>query len=112
MTWSWEQSTSEQPFPKYKRHSVEDWRRAVYRARGTMARSNGVRVLLLYLADHMRGNLTVSVSRRQIADALAIPPGEVTSRIKAARNAGMLDLVESARGQRCATYAATCPGAW
>lgn len=49
-----------------RRRTVEDWRRAVFAAPPEHL-SDGARVLLLYLADHMRADRTVSLPRHKMA---------------------------------------------
>lgn len=69
-----------------RRRTVEDWRRAVFRART----SGNVQVLLLLLAEHMRTDLSVSVPRATLAAALGIHEQRVADRVKAAIEAGWL----------------------
>ena len=59
---------------------------------------------LVYLADNMKANRTVSVPRSTIAHELGISASEVTQRIKAAREAGLLDTVVPARRHAAAVY--------
>ncbi len=73
--------------------NAAEWKALVYLYRGPGV-SNGVRVLLLYLADHMGANRVVSVPRSTIARDLNISEREVTQRIEAAREAGLLDTAD------------------
>ena len=88
--------------------TAAEWKALVYRHRGPGV-SNGVRVLCLYLADNMRPNRTVSVPRSTIARDLGISASEVTQRIKAARDAGLLDTVVQARPHVTAVYQGLFP---
>ena len=83
--------------------TAAEWKSLVFRYRGPGV-GNGVRVLLLYLADHMKANRMVSVPRSTIARDLGISEREVTARIKAAREAGLLDTVVPARRCAAAVY--------
>lgn len=67
------------------------WRRVVLRSPRI---NDSVRVLLLYLADHMRANRTVSVPRSKIADDLGRSERRISERVSAAHAAGFLDTVE------------------
>jgi hypothetical protein len=71
--------------------------------------NGNVGILLLYLADHMRADLTVSVPRTQIAADLNIHPARVTERIKAAHDAGLLDTIVHGRERTTAVYKAMFP---
>ena len=71
------------------------WRAAVFKHRRT---PEATRVLLLYLADHVRHDETVSVPRITIARALGIEERRVTERVKSARDLGWL--VTVTRGQK------------
>ncbi len=88
--------------------TAAEWKALVYCYRGPGV-GNGVRVLLLYLADRMRANRTVSVPRSTIARDLGISASEVTQRIKAARDAGLLDTVVQASPHVTAVYAGQFP---
>lgn len=90
--------------------TVADWRAVVYRHRAEGV-SNGVRVLLVYLADHMNVDRTVSVPRSQIAADLGVSASEIRTRLQAARAAGLLDTVRRGRPGVTAVYAATFPKA-
>ena len=83
--------------------TASEWRAFVYRYRGPGV-GNGVRVLLVYLADNMRPDRTVSVPRSTIARDLGVSEREVTARIRAARDAGLLDTVVPARRCAAAVY--------
>jgi hypothetical protein len=69
------------------RRTVEDWRRAAYRSHLI---SDPVRVLLLWLADHARQDMTVSVPRDRIAKALNKSERRIAERFRDARDAGFL----------------------
>lgn len=88
--------------------TAAEWRALVYRYRGPGV-GNGVRVLLIYLADHMRPNRTVSVPRSTIARDLGISTAEVTKRMKAAKDAGLLDPVQRGRPGVTAVYQGLFP---
>lgn len=83
--------------------TAAEWKALVYRHRGPGV-SNGVRVLLIYLADRMEADRTVSVPRSTIARDLGVSEREVTARVKAARDAGLLDTVIPARRCAAAVY--------
>lgn len=87
---------------------VGDWRALVYGVRGEGV-GNGVRVLLLFLADHMDGQRRVSVPRSRIAGALGVSTAEVTKRIGAAHAAGLLDTVRKGRPHVTAQYQGLFP---
>lgn len=88
------------------RRTIEDWRRAVYRARV----SGNVQVLLLLMADHMRTNLTVSVPRTILAKELGIHEQRVAERIKVATEHGWLFRSAGGYRGRTAEYRALFPG--
>lgn len=92
-----------------RRRTVDDWRRAVYRS---TTLSDRVKVLLLYLADHMRDNRQVSVPRAQVAKGLGRSERRVTERITEAHEAGWLSTVT--RGQKgiTAVYQGLFPDAF
>lgn len=68
-----------------------------------------VKVYLLYLADHMRADRTVSIPRRHVAVALGASERRVDDWNTAARQVGLLDVV--VRGQKgvTAVYVALFP---
>lgn len=82
---------------------VGSWRALVYRYRGP-AVGNGVRVLLLYLADHMNSHRYVSVPRQRIAHDLGVSESEVRTRLTAAHKAGLIDTVQRGQKGRTAVY--------
>ena len=88
------------------RRTIDDWRRAVYRARV----SGNVQVLLLLMSDHMRANLTVSVPRVTLAKELGIHEQRVAERIKVATDDGWLFLSAGGYRGRTAEYRALFPG--
>lgn len=88
------------------RRTVDDWRRAVYRARV----SGNVQVLLLLMSDYMRSNLTVSVPREVLAKGLGIHEQRVAERIKAATEHGWLFRTGGGYRGRTAEYRALFPG--
>lgn len=88
--------------------TVADWKATVYQHRAE-GLGNGVRVLLLFLADNMKANRMVSVPRSQIAAALGVSTAEVTKRIKAARDAGLLYSVRQGRPGVTAVYQGLFP---
>lgn len=89
-----------------KRRTVDDWRRAVYKARV----SGNVQVLLLKMADHMRDNRRVSVPRERLADELGIHPQRVAERIKTAVDTGWLSKISGGYRGLTATYEGLFPG--
>lgn len=86
--------------------SAVDWRAVVYRHAGI---NNSVRVLLLYLADNMRADRTVSIPQSQIAADLGVNVRRVKERIAAARSAGLLDTVRKGRPGTTAMYQGLFP---
>lgn len=86
--------------------SAADWRAVVYRHAGI---NNSVRVLLLYLADNMRADRTVSIPQSRIAEALGVSTRRVKERIAAARSAGLLDTVRKGRPGTTAMYQGLLP---
>lgn len=88
--------------------TIAEWKAMVYQHRAE-GLGNGVRVLLLFLADNMKANRMVSVPRSQIAAALGVSTAEVTNRIKAAREAGLLDSVRQGRPGVTAVYQGLLP---
>ena len=73
-----------------RRRTVDDWRRAVYRSH---AIGDPVRVLLLFLAEHMKSDRTLSVKRDVIATALGKSERRVSERVSAAHEAGFLSTI-------------------
>jgi hypothetical protein len=88
------------------RRTREDWRRVVYRSK---AITDSTRTLLLYLADHMRADRTVSVPRSQIAEALGRNERRVAERFQAAVEAGFLSSVAPGQPGRTAIYQGIFP---
>jgi hypothetical protein len=80
------------------RRSVDEWRRAVYRS---TTLSDRCKVLLLFLADNMRQDRTVSVPRQRLASALGRSERRITERITEAHDAGWL--FTRVRGQKGVT---------
>ena len=78
-----------------KRRTIDDWRREVFRS---TVLSDRTKVLLLYLAEHMREDRKVSVPREQIAKALGKSERRITERVTEAHDCGWLDTV--VRGQK------------
>lgn len=72
------------------RRTVEEWRRRVYRSRSI---TDGVRVVLLFLADRMSADCKVSVPRKDIAASLGVSERRISERVSAAHAAGLLDTV-------------------
>lgn len=87
------------------RRTVEDWRRAVFKANAP----GNVQVLLLLLADHMRTNLTVSVPRDKLAKSLGVHEKRVGDRFKAAIELGWLLKTGGGYRGRTAEYRALFP---
>lgn len=91
----------------YTRGTFRDaWRREVLRS-GRI--SDSVRVLLLVLADNIRGKDRISLPRNQLAEILGRSPQRITERIQLACEAGFLDRVESGKPGRTAVYQALIP---
>lgn len=72
------------------------WKQAVYAPRDGM--TNGCRVLLLYLHDHMDSRGIVSRPRSKVCTDLGLHSARVTERLRQARDLGFLDTVR--RGRR------------
>lgn len=86
--------------------NANDWRALVYRHAGI---NNSVRVMLLYLADNMRADRTVSIPQSRIAEALGVNPRRVKERIADARSAGLIDTVRQGRPGITAMYQGLFP---
>ncbi|RYC14564.1 hypothetical protein [Nocardioides zhouii] len=69
------------------RHTLSDWRRAVYRSTTLTDRT---KVLLLFLADHMGQDRRVSIPRHKIAAGLGRSERRITERITEAHDSGWL----------------------
>ena len=80
-----------------------EWKAHVYRYHGPYV-GNGVRVLLLLLADHMDQRRHVSVPRPRLAGMLGISEMEVKKRVAAAKKAGLLDNVVKGHNGVTAVY--------
>ena len=89
-----------------RRSTVEEWRRAIYRASQL---SGNVQVLLLYLADNMRNNRQVSVPRQQMANDLGLSERRVSERVSKAHSLGWLDTVSSGYRGHVAVYVGLFP---
>lgn len=85
---------------------VEDWRREVYRSRRV---PDSVRVLLLLLAERMRPDLTVSVPRAELAEALSLSPRRVSERLATAVQARLLERLVRGQKHVTAVYRGTWP---
>lgn len=85
-----------------------EWKAHVYGYRGKRV-GNGVRLLLVLMAEHMDGKRYVSVPRSQLADALGISRREVADRLTAAKEAGLLDSVRAGRPGVTAVYQGLFP---
>jgi hypothetical protein len=81
--------------------TVPEWRATVYLCPTV---SNGVKVLLLYLADRMDERRNVSVPRVTIARAHAVPEIEIKRRMTEAHKAGLLDTISRGQKGRTAVY--------
>lgn len=93
------------------RRTVEDWRRAVY-ASTDPNMTGAVKVLCLYLSDHMRLNSRhVSVPRKQIAKALGVHEQRIAERYRKAVDAQFLTLVSPGYVGHTAVYQGTWPDA-
>jgi len=71
--------------------------------------TEGVRVLLLVLADRMRAERYVSVPRSELAQVLDVAPRRVTERILIAKELGLLDTVAQGRPGVTAVYQGLFP---
>lgn len=98
------------------RRSVEDWRREVYRARvvvtsaGVKVRvTSTVRLGLIYLSDHMKGDRTVSRPRHLMAADLGVSERSVDNIISAAHVAELLDTVVKGHKGVTAVYQGVFP---
>ena len=87
--------------------TLAEWKAVVYLHRGL---PSSVKVLLLFLADHMADDLTVSVPQSELTERLGLWRQHVSDRVKAAVAAGVLTLVEPAHGRRPAVYVASRRG--
>ena len=76
------------------RFNRERYRRAVQKTRGV---SHPVRLLLLEMLQHADAHGYVTITRRELAKALATSPPTITDRTAGARASGWLNVVE--RGQ-------------
>lgn len=83
--------------------SRAEWKAHVYQFRGDGV-GNGVRVLLLLLADHMDPSCRVSVPRHKLAAALGVSETEIKKRIKIAQDVGVLRSVARGHQGRTAVY--------
>jgi len=90
-----------------RRPTVEDWRRAVYRS----GVSDRAKVLLLFMADHMRSNRHVSIPRAKMAAELNVRERRVTERITEAHRAGFLSTVSAGYIGHTAIYQGLFPDA-
>lgn len=84
----------------------EAWRKVVMRS---PLINDSVRVLLLYLADHMRANRMVSVPRKKMSTDLGRTERRITQRISAAHDAGFLDTVQAGYRGHTAVYQGLFP---
>lgn len=89
-----------------RRRTVADWREAVFRS---AAITDSVRVVLLFLAEHMRENRQVSVPRKDIARNLGRSERKVSQRIADAHAAGFLDTIQRGRKGHTAVYVGLFP---
>ena len=88
------------------RRSVYDWRRAVFRSEI----SPNVRLLLIYMSDHMQErNRHVSIPRVKMAAALGWAEQRVSQRLKEAVEAGFLSSVEPGYRGHTAVYQGLFP---
>lgn len=91
-----------------KRLSVNEWRAMVFRSNDPRMTA-AVKVLCLYLADHMTPNRNVSVPRKQIADDLGCHEQRVAERFKKAVDADYLTNIQPGHIGRTAIYQACRP---
>jgi hypothetical protein len=71
--------------------------------------TNGCRIVLLYLAEHMNAKGIVSTPRSTLAEGLGVAPARITEAIQLGRQLGFLDIVRRARPGVTATYQALIP---
>ena len=90
------------------RRSNEDWRRDVFRAPAEVLPA-AVKVLCLYLADHMRPSGFVSVPRGQMATDLGCHKARVAERLAKAVEAEYLHRVSPGYTNRTAEYGRSWP---
>jgi len=83
------------------------WKQAVYAPRAGL--SDGTRVLLLYLHDHMDARGIVSRPRSKVCADLGLHSARVTERLRQARDLGFLDTVRRGRPHVTAVYQAVIP---
>ena len=88
------------------KRSLNDWRRAVYKAQGL---KGNVQVLLLLMSEYMHANRHVSVPRSELAEKLGVHEQRVADRIKAARDHGFLNIVSRGYRGHTAVYQGTFP---
>lgn len=100
---------------------LDRWRELVFTFRGsfraakgdgdekTYSMTDGVRVLLLKMHEHMDAKGIVSVPRSVLARELGIAPARVSERIHIARGLGLLDVVRRPRPGVTAVYQAKLP---
>jgi hypothetical protein len=90
---------------------VDDWRKSVY-ASSDPNMTGAVKVLCLYLADHMRlDNRHVSIPRKQIAKALGVHEQRIAERYRKAVTAQFLTPVSPGYVGHTAVYQGTWPDA-
>lgn len=89
-----------------RRLTPEDWRTQVWKSPEI---ADSVRVVLLFLAEHMRADRHVSVPREKIARTLGRSERRISQRIADAHTAGFLDTVASGHRGRTAVYVGTFP---
>lgn len=89
-----------------RRGSVAQWRTMIYK---THRITPTVRVLMLWFSDNMSAQRVVSVPRYKIAAALGVHERRIDEQIKAAREAGVLDVVSRGYRGRTAVYMGMFP---
>lgn len=89
-----------------RRHTLDEWRRGVYRCPRL---SDRARVVLLYLADHMRQDRRVSVPRKDMIRDLDKPPRRLAESIAEAHRIGWLATVSRGQKGRTAVYEGLFP---
>jgi hypothetical protein len=97
--------------PVKRRRTVDQWRRDVF-ASQSPEMTSAVKVLLLFLADHMsQDDHKVSLRREVIAKALGVHNSRVAERLAKAVKASYLTRVSSGYHGRQAVYQAQWPDA-
>lgn len=90
-----------------RKRSVYDWRREVFRS----PVSANIRLLLVYMFDEVRGDMSVSIPRTKMATALGWSEQRVSERLGEAVKFGFLSPKSPGYRGHTAVYQATFPDA-